>query len=269
MDPHSSHNSSIPPSTPLTTHFYQPDNYSNPSNSASQAERENLKTLSNKRIATFAHLHRVLEGKSHYFNTVTILKEEIYSIYDNSKLRKRSLQYFTLGSSLGPIIDIHHPMDFSKALSSLLDEYESYITNENSKNKRRPNFFRSRTSSDVNNNSMNINENSEFINLDIKNVPFELDYLQVFYALCNIICVVYHKIVDNMKVPVPSSYIETMYKVDNKFKKIIQIVTKELDNIVRNSIKEELGILDPLISQKNNNVSYPFEDWEALSMDSK
>ncbi|KAJ9058442.1 hypothetical protein DSO57_1012241 [Entomophthora muscae] len=210
---------SIPPSTPLTTNFYHPEPYSGGLSSANPVDVENLKTLANKRIATFAHLHRVLEGKSHYFNTITILREDIQALYENARLKKRSLQYFTLGSSLGPIVDINHPMDFAKALSCLLVEYEGYLTSDSGKSKRRPFFRKSRAPDESSGNSPSTTPDpTDFINLEIKNVPFELDYLQVFFALCNIVCVVYHKIVDNMRIPVPPSYIEQMYKVDVKFK---------------------------------------------------
>jgi hypothetical protein len=48
----------------------------------------------------------------------------------------RSLQYFTLGTSLGPIIDIQNPIDFIKSLVSLLQEYEGFSNNDGMKQKR-------------------------------------------------------------------------------------------------------------------------------------
>jgi hypothetical protein len=79
------------PTTPIQTSSYFPSDPTNPTpaNHSSLAKVEGLKTLVHKRVATFSHLHRVLEGKSHYFNTVLITKEDLSTIYDNNKMKKR------------------------------------------------------------------------------------------------------------------------------------------------------------------------------------
>jgi hypothetical protein len=42
---------------------------------------------------------------------------------------------------------------------------------------------------------------------------------------------------------------ENILKIDHKFKKIIYLLTKELDQLSRQSFKDEFIMIDPLINQ--------------------
>ncbi|RUS32147.1 hypothetical protein BC938DRAFT_476168 [Jimgerdemannia flammicorona] len=91
--------------------------------------------------------------------------------------------------------------------------------------------------------------------------PFELDYIQTFFTLCDILCEVYHKLLMNTNGGVCTQpFCELVLKIDGRFKKIISLITKELDALARNAIREELETIDPLASMKTGALN--FEEWE-------
>lgn len=49
--------------------------------------------------------------------------------------------------------------------------------------------------------------------------PFEIDYIQTFFTLCDILCEVYHKMLINTNGGVcTQSFCETVLKIDGRFK---------------------------------------------------
>ncbi|RUS32148.1 hypothetical protein BC938DRAFT_476167 [Jimgerdemannia flammicorona] len=95
---------------------------------------EFLTELVHKRIATINYLRRAHEGSTHWFNTVLLGREDLTKMYQNAKMRKRTHNFYILGTSLAPILDVSNPPDYVKALSLLLQEFE-YHTSDHSKPK--------------------------------------------------------------------------------------------------------------------------------------
>jgi len=78
-----------------------------------------------------------------------------------------------------------------------------------------------------------------------------LDYFQTFYTLCDILVEVYNKLLGGTKNLWSGQFTESVLKIDGKFKKIIALVTKEIDSLARNAIKEELLSIDPMMSSSS------------------
>ncbi|CAG8448877.1 9465_t:CDS:2 [Dentiscutata heterogama] len=87
------------------------------------------------------------------------------------------------------------------------------------------------------------------------NTPFDLDYFQTFYTLCDMLVEVYNKLLIGTNNIVAPNFIESVLKVDGKFKKIISQVSKEVDTLARNNLKEELRIIDPIIMMSPTNTT--------------
>ena len=104
------------------------------STAASASSYEHFCELVQKRLTTFNYLKKAHEGKIHWFSTICLTKEDLASQYDNAKMKKRTQNFFILGVSLAPILDITTPQDYVKALNTLLQEFE-YYSNEHSKAK--------------------------------------------------------------------------------------------------------------------------------------
>ncbi|CAG8522755.1 11577_t:CDS:2, partial [Acaulospora colombiana] len=229
--------------------FPQPAPRSPPSSSAlsdsngTASSYDSLYELVQKRISTFTYLKQVHEGKVHWFNTVCLSKEDLGMVYENLRMKKRTGNFFILGASLAPILDITNSQDYVKALSVMLQEFE-YHTTEHSKQKMKMFFRKSKI---VKDDDASFQESGEYTYLFVPNVPSELDYFQTFYTLCDILVEVYNKLLTGTTHTLTTSFIESVQKVDGKFKKIIALIAKEIDTLSRSTIKDELRVIDPII----------------------
>ncbi|CAH1763415.1 11152_t:CDS:2 [Entrophospora sp. SA101] len=183
-----------------------------------------LYELVQKRVTTFTYLKQVHEGRIHWLNTVCLNKEDLSIMYENMRMKKRTGNFFVLGTSLAPILDITNPQDYVKALNVMLQEFD-YHTNEHTKQKMK-NFLRK--SKIVKDDDTSFQDTGEYNYLFVPNIPFDLDYFQTFYTLCDILVEVY-----------------------NKLLKIVALITKEIDSLARNTLKEELKSIDPMIILSN------------------
>ncbi|OAD66277.1 hypothetical protein PHYBLDRAFT_175332 [Phycomyces blakesleeanus NRRL 1555(-)] len=227
--------------------------YQQQNNTHQTSSYEYLSELVSKRSATIKYLCRAHEGNTHWFNTILLTQQDLGAMYPNHKMMRRTSNFYTLGVSLGTILDITHPLDYLKALTQLLSEFDFY-TNDHSKQKMA--------------NDDNGAEGTEYTHLIVPHVvcrrmPYELDYFETFFTLCDIMTEAYEKLLVNTDNSVCSqSYFELVLKCDAKFKKIVSLVTKELDALARNAIKEELKLIDPL-SHSNKIPPIDFEGTEV------
>ncbi|KAG1473513.1 hypothetical protein G6F56_000915 [Rhizopus delemar] len=183
---------------------------------------EYLSELVSKRVATIKYIRKAHEGNTHWFNTILLATENLQTMYSNSKMVKRTYNFYALGLSLGAILDITNPLDYIKALNQIMNEFERHT--DESKQK----------------------------------MPFEMDYFETFFTMVDIMAEAYYKLLVGTEGPIcTQAFFELVLKCDGKFKKIVSMVTKELDQLARDAIKEELRMIDPIsLSTKNN---YPIE----------
>ncbi|CAG8436057.1 749_t:CDS:10 [Ambispora gerdemannii] len=211
---------------------------------------ENFTELVHKRILTFQYLKRAHEGRIHWFNTVCLSKEDFVAL-DKDDRKRRTGGFFILGASLAPILDNTNPNDYVRALMVMLQEFE-YHTNENPRQKMKMFFRKSKINKDE---DASFQESGEYTYLFVPNIPFELDYFQTFYTLCDILVEIYHKFLIDTANLWSGSFVESVTKVDGRFKKIISSVTKDIDQLARNAIKEELRSIDSMIMMSSGNNS--------------
>ncbi|CEP13146.1 hypothetical protein [Parasitella parasitica] len=217
-----------------------PSSVTNVSNQIHPGLYEYLAELVSKRVATIKYIRKAHEGNTHWFNTILLTKDNLANMYPNSSMVKRTNNFYALGLSLGAILDITNPVDYIKALSQIMNEYERH-TSDDSKQKMK-NIFRKK-SKDEN----AVDNTSDYGYLIIPHIPFEIDYLETFFTLIDIMAEAYHKLLVGTEGPIcTQSYFELVLKCDGKVKKIVTMITKELDLLARNAIKEELKLIDPL-----------------------
>ncbi|ORX96485.1 hypothetical protein K493DRAFT_314495 [Basidiobolus meristosporus CBS 931.73] len=235
---------------------------SSPSSPKETSTLEALRDLIHKRISTFAYLQRVHNGGAHYFNTILLSEEDLSRFYNNKRLRKRSQKIFILGTSLGPILEITTTPDYVKALHQIIHEYEHFVS-DGSKTKKRNFFRKSKFTGEQVFFNTNFQETGEYIHLDVRTTPFEPDYLQILHTFCDIMVVVYTKLMEGIPEFYRSPLAEVVSKIDTKFKKILAVINRDLDLVVHTLICRELEKMDPLPSPKNGTNAA--EDWEAMN----
>ncbi|PIA17554.1 hypothetical protein COEREDRAFT_86161 [Coemansia reversa NRRL 1564] len=243
-----------------------------------------IRELINKRIVTFRHLrnamalplefntenHSANDGskaiqRRAYFNVLLFDPDDLQGMFNSIRLRKRTRVYFMLGSSLGPILAISNPTDYIKALGILVSEYDSYMSESGSKTKKRHFFRKSKGGEEHSATAQSGYELGNFSYLDTHTPPFDLDFLQVFDTFCQITVIMYTKLADSLlSISITQTAFDNIAKIDSRFKKMINVVTKELDELVKNEITKELRLLDPLdFASPENEIN---TDWETSSV---
>ncbi|KAI9280434.1 hypothetical protein BY458DRAFT_500676 [Sporodiniella umbellata] len=211
---------------------------------------EYLSELVSKRVATIKYIRKAHEGNTHWFNTILLTTENLQTIYSNSKVVKRTYNFYALGLSLGAILDITNPLDYIKALNQIMNEFERHT--EESKQKMK-NIFR-KTKTDSSDNA------SDYGYLILPHIPFEMDYFETFFTMVDIIAEAYYKLLVGTEGPIcTQAFFELVIKCDAKFKKIVSMITKELDQLARDAIKEELRMIDPISQSTKNNFPIEFD----------
>ncbi|KAG1455674.1 hypothetical protein G6F46_007686 [Rhizopus delemar] len=211
---------------------------------------EYLSELVSKRVATIKYIRKAHEGNTHWFNTILLTRENLQTMYPNSKMVKRTYNFYALGLSLGAILDITNPLDYIKALSQIMAEFERHTDESKQKMK---NIFR-KTKTD------NSDNTGDYGYLILPHIPFEMDYLETFFTLIDIIAEAYYKLLVGTEGPIcTQAFFELVLKCDGKFKKIVSMVTKELDQMARDAIKDELRMIDPISQATRTNYPIEFE----------
>ncbi|KAF3922223.1 hypothetical protein ABW21_db0209720 [Orbilia brochopaga] len=86
--------------------------------------------IAEKRINTLDYLRRAHEGRVYWYNTVQFTQDDLPRRVqpDHRKLSKRAATFFVLGQSIPSVLDLatSNPMDYLKALNSLLAEFDAY-----------------------------------------------------------------------------------------------------------------------------------------------
>ncbi|KNF00914.1 hypothetical protein PSTG_05809 [Puccinia striiformis f. sp. tritici PST-78] len=279
---------------------------------------ESLLTLAHKRITTLVYLKKVHQGKVHWFNTILLSRPELEKAFEHNRMINRTTKFAILGMSLSSLLDINSLQDFLKAMTTLLSEFEAMPT-DNYKPKisslSRGIFKQSsksaRKSAGGTDYSITLQDSGDPSFIYTPNIPFDLDYFEVWITLSDILVEVYQKMIkfiststttmptnslstnsvspvvtssstlpsttipappstltgqDSITLPVPptrsssnysivsvhqtylnSSHIDLITRIDSKLKKLIVVMTKEIDHLARNAIRDELTNLDPML----------------------
>ncbi|KAG0149753.1 hypothetical protein CROQUDRAFT_653319 [Cronartium quercuum f. sp. fusiforme G11] len=158
---------------------------------------ESLKFIAQKRITTFVYLKKVHEGKVHWFNTILLTRLELEKWFDQQRMQHRTTRFAVLGMSLSSVLDITTQQDFLRGLLNLLLEYET-IHEDNFKPKMKGMFRNSKTprkSATASDYPIGLQESGDTSYLITPNIPFDLDYFEVWITLCDILVEIYQKII--------------------------------------------------------------------------
>lgn len=82
-----------------------------------------------KRVENLEYIRKFHEGQVFWMNTVKVSPSEIEKAYQSQTLQKRLEQWFTLGMSMAPLIQIDNGYEFVRACSQLLEEFEYHFSN--------------------------------------------------------------------------------------------------------------------------------------------
>ncbi|KAG0365812.1 MAG: hypothetical protein J3R72DRAFT_196084 [Linnemannia gamsii] len=197
-----------------------------------------------KRSATWRYLQRVHQGGMVLYNTAVLTEGDLRKgyPYNDEKMQRKTMQYFMLGSSLATILEIPNQADCLKALHVVVQEFDYFIASD-SKTKMMLKFRATGRKALLEGKSFE--ETGEYSQLDVRPLPFQLDYIITFASLCDMIAQVYEKLSGHENIWNLHT-LDLFQRVDSRFKKILTTVSKELEGMARDVILDELNGMDPL-----------------------
>ncbi|KAH7048124.1 hypothetical protein BKA57DRAFT_464195 [Linnemannia elongata] len=212
-----------------------------------------------RRMVSWHYLHNCFRGGVVFCNTALISAEDMRSAWTEEKMHRRTLQFFFTGTSLATILEIPDTTDFLKTLIHLLQEYDTFGTAE----ARSKSIFSKgrKTTAD----GMIIDEQGEYTYLEVRNMPFSLDYTITASTFCEMVFAVYEKLRASFiaERPWTVNTIEYFQRADNRIKKILQMVYKEFEAIARESMFKELNyLIDPMAAVSSSFTPRYDHDWE-------
>ncbi|KAF9196854.1 hypothetical protein BGZ50_005928 [Haplosporangium sp. Z 11] len=160
----------------------------------------------------------------------------------DEKLQRRALQYFLLGTSLATILEIPNFTDCLKALHGVVQEYDHFAASES---RSKMMFLKASSRKALMLDPKSFEETGEYSLFEVRHLPFNLDYIITFTSLCDMIAQVYEKIGSEDRFWTLTST-EVFQKIDNRFKKILTVASKELETMAREIMVDELNVIDPL-----------------------
>ncbi|KAF9276976.1 hypothetical protein BGZ68_009628 [Mortierella alpina] len=230
----SSSQSAAPATTTTSTLLHGVPNF--------QVQHDYVPVMSSKRIATWRYLQRMYQGGMVLYNTAMLSETELRRGYlADDKIQRRTLNYFLLGTSLAPVLEIPNVTDMLKALVVVVQEYEFFASESKSKMM----FLRATSRKALSLDGKSIEETGEYTLLEVRQLPFPLDYVITFSSLCDTIAQVYEKITSEDRFWTLTCT-DMFQKIDLRFKKIMTAACKELEMMARDTLADELNALDPL-----------------------
>ncbi|KAK3831877.1 MAG: hypothetical protein J3R72DRAFT_454619 [Linnemannia gamsii] len=225
-------------------------------------QQEWIPTLLTKRMMTWHYLQSCFRGGMVFYNTALVTEDDMRKAWTDDKMHRRTLQFFFLGTSLATILDIPSTTDCLKALNNLLQEYETFGAAEG---RSKSIFFKGNATRKTTADGLIMSdENGEYSYLEVRNIPFALDYPITASTLCDMVLQVYEKLRSNLVDERFWSFatIESFQRIDGRFKKIIHMVYKEFEVIARETMFQELNyLIDPMASITSFTPRYD-HDWE-------
>jgi hypothetical protein len=179
-------------------------------------EIQQLESLVTQRIATIAYLSRIFQGHGMYFGTAKLPLSDIAKQFSTPSQKRRAEMLFNLGMSLGSLLRIHQRDEFLRAADNLFGQYETYCND----------IQRSGLSRLI---SRPLKREHETWLLEIVQIPFPIDHLQIIGSVLEILNEVYCRI---LLLDANSSMLETAQKLDSKcWRNVFVPILKELDAV--------------------------------------
>lgn len=180
---------------------------------------DHLRSTFQDRIRSLTHLKRSLSGQTPWLSTITLSPSSLASAFDTPYMTRRTLRYSLLGLSLSSILELSSPADLARAIISLINELDSCTdetissltsgtgaANFGTQRPKMRNLFRTNKSTIKRataaqaisefgpiDTSVGIGEGTSY--LMAPNIPFQMDFFQTFFTLCDMLSEIYYKMI--------------------------------------------------------------------------
>lgn len=111
-----------------------------------QADAQLRETMT-RRIRTLAYLKRIFavdagHPPQTWLDTVRLTRRDLDTLYEPSRMAKRTSKYFSLGCSLAPLLEHSQGQDLVRGILAIVNEVEAVSEGENKDKTKMKNFFK-------------------------------------------------------------------------------------------------------------------------------
>mmetsp|Transcript_3961 Transcript_3961/g.6197 ORF Transcript_3961/g.6197 Transcript_3961/m.6197 type:complete len:259 (+) Transcript_3961:63-839(+) len=216
--------------------------------------KQRLETLIEKRKNNFLYLKRVHNGGCFWLNSVLTEHRDLNLHIFEKVQPMRAVMYYYLGLSISKLLDLQPGPVIIRAFAQLLEEWEymfasvpmqgmKYVMARTS-HYAYPQFMPAEGDQDqIRSTIFKFNNDVVFEYLLYPHVPFELDYLEVFHSLCDMLYSLYEKLWHEDSFSNVAVY-ETVVRLDARVKHfVINLVAKEFTETAISTVKDEVDDL--------------------------
>ncbi|CAM9666660.1 unnamed protein product [Ectocarpus sp. 4 AP-2014] len=222
-----------------------------------------VEALVGKRKRFFSYLKKTHEEGGFWLNCVQLTRQGDLAVYAAELSSQRILRLFYLGVGLAKLLQSKGGLELIRGILQLLEEWEYHfalagVAHHSVKAMLAKNIdnidhsARGRDASEEGGGKhqeqivarlKKFNNEVVYENLLTPEVPFALDYLEVVFSLCEVMCRIYAKFVEEECYKNAFVY-DGLVKVDNKIKHhIINVFAKDFTDMSTNIAKDELRTL--------------------------
>ncbi|KTW26716.1 hypothetical protein T552_02722 [Pneumocystis carinii B80] len=205
--------------------------------------------IKEKRFRLIQHITQIYDGDIHWLNIIFLKKNQIDAYFNVKPAYKKTQSYHMLGYLLSSLI----PPSTSQTFEDYLKNYLTILTTWKTATRdfgtwtpKMKAFFGSKGSRKSNFNIENYNfdeEESIIKTLTHPHLPFMPSYTQTVLVLCDLLRETYTVMTNIILNAGCNRFIETFYRIDNKVKKILETMAKDIEAYAREMIKKELNSL--------------------------
>lgn len=168
--------------------------------------KQRLEALIRKRKSNLLYLKKIHTGDCYWLNSCLFTKEDLINYGKNEVSKQKIESFFILGLSIARILDIPNGLNFIRAFSQLIEEWEYYYSGTAMQGMK---YMMAKTSPCIYPNLVPTESGLQDIQrpcvykfltnivyeyLQLLNINFELDYRLVMINLCDMIWKLYDKL---------------------------------------------------------------------------
>jgi len=223
--------------------------------------RKNIMVLVEKRCSNIDYLRRILQrynakARIYWMNVVSIDTDSLVRNVEKRVRNKRTKIWFLLGVNFSKLLRIQNIPTYIRSSAQMLEEFDYFISNMSSSVST--STF-SKAPSMIAKASVNLDNEFEVVKPKLHkigntvtyeflitfNIPCELDYFQIIYALCEVLKLVYSKFDDDC---CSNKHIyETVMKMDSRIKHhFLSVLEKEIHQFAKNTLREQVSDLESI-----------------------
>ncbi|GAB9464570.1 hypothetical protein Gpo141_00001999 [Globisporangium polare] len=230
---------------------------------SAQQRMQILEDLVQSRRCDWSYLKKMHEGTNYWLNIALLREQQVLAHLGEKQTIRRSVQFFYLGLGLGRLISefSSHPQFLAMEGCQLLEELEFYFSSGTVQGMKLMVATSSTLHEPVEKNESDEESSSRyslhepfrptvykwnqrpvFRRLPTPPIPFPLDYREVMLSLCDILAIIYSKLVEDNSSSENANLFQAIVRFDERIKKlVIDPVKKEFSAVALSVMADEMA----------------------------